>query len=224
MTTASSTRRCLRLSTPRGRCSSSRMPMLVSSVRRGRHVRALVRRPSRRRRAVERAVWGGPALDGTFLVTDAGEILRYDDTGAFLGPFELDVDEIPHGQFAFGVMVDRAGNVYLQDYQTDRQWIVGPDGALLAAWGETGNGPASSPCPGVSISTPPSAPCTSPTPRDAYRSSTSTSRSPRLPPERGRLMSTKTAVAGLALSPFGRCRPPRPPPRSMTPRVRRRRL
>ena len=141
----------------------------------------------------------GPLTDGTFLVTDAGgEILRFDAAGAFVGPFEWNVDEIPHDALGFGLMVDGAGNLYLQDYETDRQWIVGPDGALLAAWGDTGSGPGQSPPPTTSPSTPQAVPSTSPTPTTASKSSTSTTRSPRLRAERGLHDVTNINIARLA--------------------------
>ena len=31
--------------------------------------------------------------------------------------------------------------MYIQDFNTNRHWIVDPDGELLAAWGELGAGP-----------------------------------------------------------------------------------
>ncbi|MGH2615152.1 MAG: sigma-70 family RNA polymerase sigma factor [Thermomicrobiales bacterium] len=79
--------------------------------------------------------------DGTFLVSDTGgRILAFGADGNFTGLF-ADGEENTHPDSSFGLDIDAAGNIYAYDYLSNQVFVFGPDGALLASWGEAGAAP-----------------------------------------------------------------------------------
>lgn len=79
--------------------------------------------------------------NGTILVADIGlQVFAFDQEGVFLGTAVADDPTNTAPDSTYGLDVDAAGNIYMNDFVNNRIIILAPDLTRQAAWGAEGTG------------------------------------------------------------------------------------